>query len=200
MSSSVSGSLLRATGSAGCVSSRQPTPLPRTGPGVSGQIYSDLSGKYSYWCLRWAYSLGTQIWNGSLSVCFALGQVLSLQSRSAGCGGERHSVNFTEGTRMLAGTWAPLLDPPVCPSLLQLLHPDLHQPPRGHGDCWQLYWPTVLLFSFATRQGNLCNDFGVNISSLFRTLYPREPWGCRPEVLEQTVVSKCMCIFMGKNS
>ena len=34
----------------------------------------------------------------------------------------------------------------------------------------------VPLFSFATRQGNLCNDFGVNISSLFRTFYS-EPWG-----------------------
>lgn len=87
--------------------SRQPAPLPRTGPGVSGQHILDLSGKYSYWCLRWAYSPGTQIWNGSLNACFALGQVVSLQSRSAGCKEARgHSVKFTEGTWMLAGTWS----------------------------------------------------------------------------------------------
>lgn len=84
-SNSISGFLLQATSSAGCVSFQQPVPFQRTGPRVSGQIYFDLSEKYSYWLLHLAHSPGTQIWNGSLNVGFVLDQDLSLQSMSMDC-------------------------------------------------------------------------------------------------------------------
>lgn len=108
LSSRISGFLLQATGSAGCVSFQQPVPFQRIGPRVSGQIYFGLSGKYSYWLLHWAYSPGTQIWNGSLNVCFVLDLALSLQSMSADCKDKRTMLVVTRECKwMPSGTWAP---------------------------------------------------------------------------------------------
>lgn len=89
----------------------------------------------------------------------------------------------------------PLLDLPVSPSLLQQLHPNLHQPPRSHGDRWQLYWPTVLLFSFATRQGNLCNGFWCEYQIHYSDFLPwalrMQTWGSGAKLLFPSI-----CAFL----
>lgn len=198
---SVSGSLPPAIGSAGYVSSRQPAPLQRTGPGVSGQIYFDPSGKYSYWRLRWAYSPGTQTWNGSLNVCFALGQAPSLQSTSTGCGSKRPRISFTGARGCGLAPECPVPGPrfvPVFPAAAASQPPPASQTPRVTVGNFTAQKSFV---QFCHQAGEF-KDSGVSVCYLgvFTLNLTGSFWRIQTWDPVQTVVSKCMCIFMGKNS